>query len=79
MTLDDSIQGFRLRVLREAQWRGNVSASGVACVDAMTCLARCSIAGALGWCGMDLTGCIRSGGQLGPGVRRRSAWRTSGG
>ena len=27
MTLDDSIQGFRLRVLREAQWRGNVSAT----------------------------------------------------
>ena len=26
MTLDDSIQGFRLRVLREAQRSGNVSA-----------------------------------------------------
>ena len=27
MTLDDSIQGFRLRVLREAQRSGNVSAT----------------------------------------------------
>ena len=36
MTLDDSIQGFRLRVLREAQRSGHVSA---------TCRARCSIAG----------------------------------
>ena len=62
MTLDDSIQGFRLRR-----------------VAAMTCLARCFIAGALGWHGTDLTGCIRRGGRLGPGGRPSSAWRMSDG
>ena len=52
MTLDDSIQGFRLRVLRKAQRSGNVSA---------TCHARCSIAGGLGWSATGRTACIRSG------------------
>ncbi len=39
MTLDGSIQRFRLRVLQVAQRSGNVSA---------TCLGRCAIGGRLG-------------------------------
>ena len=64
MTLDDSIQGFRLRVLREAQRSGNVSA---------TCRARCSIAVGPGWSATGRTACIQSGVRPVRGARQSSA------